>query len=180
MGIVSASPQALPEANSDLHGPVLVGFVRRPFGKNGEARFEEWTDYAERFAAGHAVTIDGREFIISKSRPSREGRIVKLEGVDSREAVATLANLEIYVDPDELQPLPEGTYYHYELMDMNVLALDGTDLGKVTEIISTGANDVLVVQGPLGEVLLPVIGDVVKEINKETSCIAVELLPGLM
>lgn len=177
---MSASLQPFPEANNDPRGPVLVGVIRRPFGKNGEARIEELTDYSERFAAGHAVTIDGREFIISKSRPSKEGRILKLEGVDSPEAVAMLSNHEIYVDPGELQPLPEGTYYHYELMDMNVLALDGTDLGKVTEIISTNANDVLVVHGPLGEVLLPVIGDVVKEINKKACRITVELLPGLM
>ena len=141
---------------------------------------EELSDYAKRFAPGAEVSIGGKTFVITRSRRSKGLRLLKFGGVDTRDSAAALANQEIYVDAAELQPLPEGTYYHYDLIGMAVVTREGTTLGEVTQIIITGANDVLVVTGQGGEVLLPVIADVVKKIDAESRRISVELLPGLM
>jgi 16S rRNA processing protein RimM len=75
--------------------------------------------------------------------------------------------------------LEEDEYYEHQIVGMGVFEQDGTFLGKVTEVISTGANDVYVVVGPEGELLLPVIKSVILEIDLETDRMIVHLLEGL-
>lgn len=159
---------------------MLVGIALRPFGQNGEVRVHVLSDYTKRFALGASVIIDGQALVIVRNRPVRGHRVLKFEGLDTRDAVAPLANSEIYVDATELQPLPQGTYYHYDLIGMAVSASDGSALGEVTEVVSTGANDVLVVNGDRGEILVPVITDVLKDVDTKARRISIELLPGMI
>lgn len=160
--------------------PVLVGVVRRPYGQGGEVRVDELSDYPQRFAPGAAITIAGDAFVIARSRRVKRVRVLKLEGVDTREAAAALANQDIHVDAAELQPLPDGTYYHYDLIGMAVATADGAELGEVNEILATGANDVLVIEGESGEALVPLIADVVKSVDTDARRIVIDPPPGLL
>ena len=170
----------MPKAAPSSPDPVLVGVVHRPFGQGGEVRVEVLSDYPERFAPGAAITIGGRDLVIARSRHMKGMRVLKFEGVDTREAAAALANQEIHVAAAELQPLPEGVYYHYDLVGMAVATVDGTELGEVTEIVTTGANDVLVIEGERGEVLMPLIADVVKGVDTGARRIVIEPPLGLL
>jgi 16S rRNA processing protein RimM len=73
----------------------------------------------------------------------------------------------------------EGEFYAREVIGLKVRTIDGEELGEVTEILVTGANDVYVVQGPRGEILLPARVEVIKGIDVEAGVMTVELLPGL-
>ena len=64
-----------------------------------------------------------------------------------------------------MKPLPEGQYYRFELVGLAVKSRAGEPLGEVADVFSTGSNDVYVVRGPRGEILLPAIAGVIVEIN---------------
>lgn len=172
--------QAVPKAAPSSPAPVLVGVVRRPYGQGGEVRVNELSDYPQRFAPGATIAIAGDAFMIARSRRVKRVRVLKLEGVDTREAAAALANQDIHVDAAELQPLPEGVYYHYDLIGMAVETADGAELGEVTEIVATGANDVIVIEGTGGQVLAPLIADVVKRVDTAGRRLVIDPLPGLL
>src|SRR5690606_18859891 len=88
--------------------------------------------------------------------------ILKFQGYDTPEAAAELRNNLVYVRADSLPPLPEGEYYHHQLVGLRVVAEDGQELGVLTEVLETGANDVYVVTDENGkEVLLPAIREVI-------------------
>ena len=80
---------------------------------------------------------------------------------------------------DEVPSLSPDSYYHFQILDMEVWAITGDFLGTVEDILSTGSNDVYVVRQGKSEVLVPAIQDVVLEVDMEKGRITVELLEGL-
>jgi 16S rRNA processing protein RimM len=84
------------------------------------------------------------------------------------------------VPEDELRPLGEGQYYHFQILGLEVRTTAGEVLGRVEQIISTGSNDVFVVRGPRGEVLIPAVDDVVKSVDPAAGRIEVEVVEGLL
>lgn len=88
--------------------------------------------------------------------------------------------LELFVPGSDLPRLAAGTYYHWEIVGLEVVTDEGESLGRVTEILKTGANDVYVVQTPGSpEILIPAIEPVVREIDLEAGIMRVHLLAGL-
>ena len=79
----------------------------------------------------------------------------------------------------DLPPLPDGRYYRYQLLGMDVVGQDGAALGHIEDVIETGANDVFVVRDEVGDLLLPAIDEVVKEIDVAGRRMVVEVIAGL-
>ena len=75
--------------------------------------------------------------------------------------------------------LQEGEYYHFQLLGMNVLTEEGECLGRVREILETGSNDVYVVSGESGDVLIPALTEVIREVRLNEGLMVVKLLEGL-
>ncbi|MEN9616023.1 MAG: Ribosome maturation factor RimM, partial [Chloroflexota bacterium] len=71
-------------------------------------------------------------------------------------------------------------YFIHQLIGLTVADEAGTEIGRLTEVIQTGSNDVYVVNGPKGEILLPVIPDVIKNVDLDGRSMTVHLLPGLI
>lgn len=86
----------------------------------------------------------------------------------------------VQVPVEEAVPLDPDEYYHFQIIGVNVETEAGESLGKVVQVLETGANDVFVVRGPLGEVLLPAIDEVVRGLDLATGRMVVHLLPGLI
>ena len=166
------------EPSPDL---VVVGRVLRPWGAHGDLRVHELTDRQDRFAPKSRVVVRGAAYVIERSRKAQRSiRLLKLEGVETLEAARGLQGAELEVPADELAPLPEGRYYHYHLVGLRVVSTAGEDLGELTEVMETGANDVFVVTRNGDEVLIPAVADVVKDVDLEAGVMTVELLPGLI
>jgi 16S rRNA processing protein RimM len=92
--------------------------------------------------------------------------LINFEGVTQREDASLLRNTVLYIRSDELPLLPEGDYYHHQIIGLKVISEDNDVLGVVAEILETGANDVCVVrQEGGGEILLPVTDEVILEID---------------
>ena len=156
---------------------IIVGKIGRPHGVKGELTFQPMTDYPERLVAGKMLLLgkSRKGHKISSIRVKGADYILTLEGIESREEAQVLTNQLAYVPLASLPPLPEGEYYHHDLLGMRVVDTNGKELGVLTEILETGANDVYVVVSEDGEeVLLPVIPSVILDINNQAKCMTVQ------
>ncbi len=106
--------------------------------------------------------------------------IIKLGGVDTREAAAALAGCPLGLPRGAAPHLPEGHYYHYDILGLAVVDAEGRDLGRVAEIVSTGANDVYVVRGPRGEWLLPAVRQMITAVDTEAGLLRVHDVSDLL
>ncbi len=166
---------------------LVVGRILRPHGVRGELRAEIVTGYPEllsqyRFfflSAPNSPDV-GRQYPVEGVRLHAGIALLKLGGCDDRNAAEELRGLLVQVPIEEAVPLEADEYYHFQIIGVNVVTEAGESLGKVVQVLETGANDVFVVRGPLGEVLLPAIDEVVRELDPAAGRMVVHLLPGLI
>ena len=158
---------------------IQVGRIRSPAGLRGELHVELLSDVPGRFAAGQEVLIRGVLHSIQCARSTTKGLLVKFKGIDSQQAGEELRNEPVFIGKEHAPPLPSGTYYHHQLLDMCVVTTDGDELGLITNILQTGANDVYVVKGAEKETLVPALADVVKMVDIERGVMVVDLPDGL-
>ena len=85
----------------------------------------------------------------------------------------------ITVPPEAVPQLPEGEYFHFQLLGIKVLTEEGEELGRISDILETGSNDVYVVNGPTGEVLVPALADVIVKVDLDQGIMEVNLPDGL-
>lgn len=162
---------------------IAVGKLRRPHGVRGEIIMEIYTDFPERLQVGMLLYAgeNRQELSLVRRRAHQNHLLVAFEGYTTPESVGTLRNQVLYIPAAELPSLPEGEYYHHQLLGMRVIDEMGRMLGNVAEILETGANDVLAVRAESGrEILLPMIDEVVLKINLQDNQIHVHLLPGIL
>ncbi|MDO8753254.1 MAG: ribosome maturation factor RimM [Anaerolineales bacterium] len=161
---------------------LAIGYLRRSHGVSGEIIMDSHTDFPERIKAGRKIYIgDKREAeTIESVRVHGNSLLVTLSGCDTPETVGRFRNQWVYVKTREVPPLPKGQHYKHELIDLDVVDEHGNALGKLVEILETGANDVYVVRNESGkEILLPAIPSVILNVDMESRLIKVHLLEGL-
>jgi 16S rRNA processing protein RimM len=158
---------------------LVVGRLRRPHGLRGEMLMELETDFPERLRAGATVYLGPRHApaVIGSSRGVSGGLLVRLNDIDTRDAAGQHRNEIVYVAASDRPPLENGRYYHHQIVGCRVVDEHDLAIGRVTEILQTGANDVYVVQRSPGgeELLLPAIDTVVLQIDAESRVIRVRL-----
>jgi len=157
---------------------LAVGYLRRPHGLHGEILMDVLTDFPERLRIGKEIFVGEEQkfYRISRVRWHDHQMLVSLEGVIDREQAGQFRNLMVYVRADSLPDLEKGEHYFHQLIGLSVVEKEGQLLGKLVEIIETGANDVYVVQTSKGdELLLPAIEDVILGIDLERGEVLVKL-----
>jgi 16S rRNA processing protein RimM len=161
---------------------LAIGGVIGVHGLAGELVVEILTDFPDRYNTLRSVLIgDGlATYEVESVRPHRATVLLKLRGIDDATAAGQFRGELLRVPLSEAVPLPNDHYYWHQIVGLEVRSTDGQLLGHVDEIIRTGANDVYVVHGPRGEVLIPAIEDVVRDIDLASGRIVVELIPGLL
>lgn len=174
------------DAGSPAKGePVFlaVGKLRRPHGVRGEIMMEVLTDFPERLKRGMTL-FAGPQYQPLRLRSLRwHGSLllVTFEGYETPETVGEWRNQELYVTAADRPPLPDGEYYHHQILGLKVVSEEGETLGKITDILVTGANDVYVVRPEIGkEILIPAVDDFVLRVNLERGTLTVHLAPGLL
>lgn len=162
-----------------------VGKIVNTHGIRGEVRVMPTTDFVEkRFKKGQDLYLQkGAEplkLTVENARQHKGFVLVKFVGYDNINDVQNFRDHELMVSAEDQQPLDDGQYYYHQIIGLSVQTVDGENLGTIKEILSPGANDVWVVQRPnQKDLLLPVIDDVVKEVNLEAQLVTVELMEGL-
>jgi len=151
-------------------------------GIRGELKCRIVTDFpSRRFRRGHTVVIDAEPHTIQTARVQGMIVLLKLEDVADRDAAASLRGKDIQIRAGDAVALPKGQYFWHQVIGLQVEdATTGEPLGKVTDILETGANDVYVVHGGRGEILVPAIKDVIKRIDPAAGVMLIQPLPGLL
>lgn len=174
------------KANTPEPRYLVVGRVLRPHGVRGELRVEVITGFPERlgqhdyFYLAHPDSPeDVRCYPSEEMRQHKGAVLLKLAGCDDRNEAELLRDMLVQIPIEEAVPLEDGEYYQFQIVGVRVETESGEWLGQVAEVLETGANDVYLVRGPRGEVLLPAITDVVRELDMEERRMVVRLLPGM-
>ncbi len=172
------------EINSTEPRFVAIGRIVQPHGVRGEVSVEVLTDFPERFETIEVVYLgspsEAEARQVKTSRWHQDRILLSFEGCEDRTAAEELRGLLVQVPIEETMPLPEGEYYAHDLIGLDVLTVEGESLGRVKDILFTGANEVYVVVGPRGQILLPAIADVVERIDLSAGQMVVRLMDGLV
>jgi 16S rRNA processing protein RimM len=169
---------------------LILARVMRPHGIRGDLSVQVVTDFPERMSHLDMVYVgpDPEEprrlkphHVTSVRRAKKDQWLLHIDSIDSREDADTLRSQYICVSLADAVPLEDDEVYLYQVIGLQVQTTDGENLGRVTDIIETGANDVYVIKGEAyGEILLPAIAGVIRDISVETGVMTVQLLAGLL
>jgi 16S rRNA processing protein RimM len=162
---------------------LVVARVLSAHGIRGELKCRIITDFpSRRFKRGLSVTIRGQAHLIEAARVQGDIVLLKLDDIADRTAAEPLRGAEVEVPADAALRLPRGQFYWHQVIGLEVQDVTTNEvLGRVADILETGANDVYVVKTAAGkEILVPAIKDVVKQIDPEAGRMLIQPLPGLL
>ncbi|MGW0702594.1 ribosome maturation factor RimM [Streptomyces sp. NPDC002867] len=165
---------------------LVVGRIGRAHGIKGEVTVEVRTDEPElRLGPGAVLATDppaAGPLTIESGRVHSSRLLLRFEGVRDRNAAEALRNtlLIAEVDPEELPEDPDE-YYDHQLMDLDVVLADGTEIGRITEISHLPSQDLFIVERPDGsEVMIPFVEEIVTEIDLAEQKAVIDPPPGLI
>lgn len=161
---------------------LAVARIRRPWGVRGQVKIEVWTDFPERFAqAGQFYLGPGYLPIwLEAGRHIQGDWVLKFAGYDTPEMSGALRNQILYIRAEDAMPLEEGDYYAHQIIGLEVWTDEGEFLGRVVDVMETGANDVYILDRAGQDLLLPAIEEVVHEIDLEAGRMTVHKMEGLL
>ena len=162
-----------------------VGVITSTHGVRGDVKVFPTTDDPARFKKLKKVIVEGKrdntEMEVQQVRFFKNMVILKLKGIDTMDDAEKLRNRSLLVSRENAVKLKPGEYFICDLIGLEVSEDNGNYLGKLTEVIQTGANDVYVVQMENDkEVLIPNIKDCIINISLEDNSMTVHLLEGLL
>ena len=168
--------------NSEL---VVIAKIVRTRGLKGEVVADLLTDFPERFEGLENVTAvqaeEGRrELKIERFFFQKDRIVLKFEGVDSIEAGEELRDAEIGIDEAEAVELEENEYFDWELEGCEVETIEGEKLGIVREVLRTGGTEVLLIDGPDKELMIPFAESICIEVDIEGKRVIVDPPEGLL
>lgn len=179
---------------------LLIGYISGPFGLRGQVKLKAITDQPDHLAEEVETVFlsprSGRRPGTSEpppdllSHPYRLREVIQhkpgvlllsLHGVTTREAAEHLRGSEVFIRESDAAPLEEDEYYLHQLYHLRVETTEGELLGEVREVLETGGNEVLIVARPgQPDVLIPMIRDVVQELDLAGRRMVIRLVEGLL
>jgi 16S rRNA processing protein RimM len=164
---------------------LLIGRIVAPFGVRGQVKVRAYTahiDHLRRRIRAVYIGDERREYPLTGLIEHKPGLLLlSLGGVASREAAEELRGAEVAIRERDAAPLEEGEYFIHQLYGLTVVDEQGVEIGRVREVLETGANEVLIVTRPdQPEALIPMIHDVVQELDFAGGRVVVRLIEGLL
>lgn len=150
---------------------LMIGEITKPQGVRGEVKARPCTCDPERFEGLETVYIekDGgyAPLRIAVNRLGADAVFLNVEGITDRDAAEKLRGTKLYIDRAHAVELDEDSNFLTDLYGLRGVVSDGRDLGKLSDVMQPGGNDVYVFKGPLGEVLVPALKSVVLKVDLE-------------
>ena len=164
---------------------IWVGRLVKTQGIKGEGRVLGSGGKIPAFSAGKGVYLEGKDgirrpFTVDSSRPHKGMAILSFREVRGIEEAEELVGCSIYMAKEDLEPLAPDEFYWYQLQGLQVQTEDGTVLGKLEEVFSTGSNDVFVVRKDGQEILLPATEEVIVQVDLKKGVMVIHPLEGLL
>jgi 16S rRNA processing protein RimM len=170
----------------DWEGLVALGRVARAQGRHGEVAVDPWTSAPERFIGLSRIYIEGEgseaiALVVEGVRIHKGRPVVKFSGVSDIGEAKDLRGRELRVPESELQSLPEGRFYQFQIRGLTVRDRTQGEIGIVESVLETGGTDLLVVRGRRGEeTLVPLCGEIVRSIDPVRGSVDIDAPEGLV
>ena len=159
---------------------ITIGKILAPWNIKGKLKVAVETDFPQRFAPSARIYVNRQPMTIDSAEWHKGNAIIKLETIDSVADAEELVGQLIEIHHSQLQPLPEGQYYHFQLIGLEVWTTQGELLGKITHVLTTPSNDNYIVSGDKGEIIISAIEDVIKSVDLDKGQLLIEPIPGLL
>ena len=157
---------------------LMIGEITKPQGVRGEVKVRPCTCDPERFDGLEVVYIKkGEQYApinVTVNRLTPDAVFMNVEGVADRDQAEKLRGTMIYIDRAHAVALDDDTTFLCDLYGLAGAVNDGRDLGRLTDVMQPGGNDVYVFKGPLGEVLVPALKSVVLSVDLEKGVILLD------
>lgn len=162
-----------------------IGQIVNTYGIKGFLKVVPYTDDIKRFEKLNSIYIQTKKsletVIIEEVKYAKNLVLLKIKGIDNINDAEIYKNCYIKIDRSDAVELPEDSYFIVDLIGIKVYTDEGEALGDIIDVFPTGANDVYVVKNELGkQVLLPAIGDVIKNVDIKNKKMIVHLIEGLV
>ena len=164
---------------------LIIGQVTSSWGNKGEVKVYILTDFPDRFAQLNQISWFRddleRRLTIEQTRKHKGMILVKFSGIDTVSEAEKLKQGYLRIPIDARVPLPEGHFYHFEIIGMAVVDRDGTPIGCIRDILETGSNDIYVIDrgAEVNDLLLPALKSVVLSVDTDKKVMTVEVPSGL-
>ena len=161
---------------------LIVGELVGPFGILGEVKLYPTTDFPERLRRYRRLVLalpDGsrQEVRVQRARPHKNLWLLKLRDIKTPEEAEALRGAQAMVPAALAEPLPEGHFYLHDVIGLRVVTPGGEELGTVTDVLRSPANDVYVVGGSL---LVPAVREIVERIDPAAGVLVIRSMEALM
>jgi 16S rRNA processing protein RimM len=148
---------------------LLIGKVAKPHGLGGQVKIHSYASSNESFSAGRKIYLSQGEemkaLLISEVKIQTHSLLLHFQGLDNRQQAEAITGSSLYLKEKDLQILPEGEYYWYQLIGNRVYNDQGLFLGILEEVFATAAHDVWVIRDQKKEILLPAVEDYVISVD---------------
>ena len=165
---------------------VLIGRVGSPVGIKGEVRITLYAQDSTNLKEGKVLLLERADKTVSaaikRMRYQKDRPVVKLEGIDDRNAAEDIRGMEVSIYASDLEALPEGEHYVRDLIGCRVIDIaDGREVGILKDVIQNTAQSILEVETSEGKsVLIPAVDAFLRGIDEGAGIIEVELIPGFL
>ncbi len=161
------------------HEKILMGRFGAPHGVKGSIKIHSWTtptDNIFSYQPWHIYRNNQWQTVTANIYSNGTTLIACIKELQNRDTAREMTNLDIYIDKSQLPKLSSGQYYWSELAGMRVVTSCQNDLGTVSYVFNTGANDILAVQGER-ERLLPFVSNTIVNVDMSNNTIVVDWDP---
>jgi 16S rRNA processing protein RimM len=161
---------------------LAIARVLKPWGVRGELKLEVLTGFPEKLGRLKRVYLGSQAepYDVARFHWHSGELLLQLADVRDRNTAAALRGYLVQIAREDAAELEPGQFYEHQILGLKVITTESELLGQVVQVLTTGANDVYVVHGPRGEVLLPARVEVVRKIDLDAGTMTVTLLPGLL
>lgn len=169
----------------DNNTSFTIGKVTGVHGLGGNLKVWSFAESIDTFSPGRIVLLkfeneEGKTFSIKRAAVHKKGILLTLDGIDSRDLAEEQIGKEILIDRDQLPEPPDDTWYWQDLIGLDVIDDAKGFIGRITQLFSTDAHDILVVKDPGGdtpdsETLIPMLKQFVTAVDQDLKRVMVKL-----
>jgi 16S rRNA processing protein RimM len=163
---------------------ISVAYIKGPRGFKGELAAILYKPSSKSLKKGLTVTLEkegrSQDFVVEFAKPMQKRMSLKLKGIDDRESAEHWKGSGVLVEKDQLEPLQESEYYHFDLEGMKVYDENDELIGTVKSVDSEMINPILNIESEDGEILIPFVKAIIREVDIEKKRIVIETIEGLI
>lgn len=161
---------------------IKIGRIVNAVALRGEVKVYNYSGYRERYEELDRIIVDDTPYEIEKVRYQQHMVILKLAGVDNRNAAEAMKNRDVFITEDDLRELPEDTFYIRDLIGLSVID-DDTEavIGTIKDVLQPSSQDIYVVKLEKGgETMIPAVSQFVRKVSVEEGFVRVHLIEGMI